>query len=67
MNTPPEVLARLRGELAELRRLPAFQRQLQQLGYELIEDTPEQFSAEIASDIGRFAAIVKTAKYGAPR
>ncbi len=65
-RTPSEVLARLRVELAELRRLPSFQRQLQQLGYEPIDDTPEQFSAEIANDIGRFAAIVKAAKLGAP-
>jgi tripartite-type tricarboxylate transporter receptor subunit TctC len=64
-RTPRDVLARLRSGLAELRRLPEFQRQLQQLGYEPIDDTPEQFSAEIAGDIERFAAIVKAAKPGA--
>ena len=63
---PPEVLARLRSDLTELRRLPEFQRQLLQLGYEPIDDTPEQFSAEIVKDIERFAAIVKAAKLGAP-
>lgn len=65
-KTPPDVLARLRKGLAELRRLPEFQSQLRQLGYEPIDDTPEQFSAEIISDIERFAAIVKAAKLGAP-
>jgi tripartite-type tricarboxylate transporter receptor subunit TctC len=65
-KTPPDVLARLRKGLAELRRLPEFQSQLQQLGYEPIDDTPEQFSAEIIGDIERFAAIVKAAKLGPP-
>jgi tripartite-type tricarboxylate transporter receptor subunit TctC len=65
-KTPPDVLARLRSGLIELRRLPEFQWQLQQLGYEPIDDSPEQFSAEIVGDIERFAAIVKAAKLGAP-
>jgi len=64
-KTPPDALFRLRSGLAELRQLPQFQRELQQLGYDPIDDTPEQFSAEIASDIARFAAVVKAAKLGA--
>ena len=65
-KTPPDVLARLRSGLAELRRLPEFKQQLQQLGYEPIDDSPEQFSAEIVGDIERFAAILRAAKLGAP-
>jgi hypothetical protein len=33
--------------------------QLQQLGYEPIEDSPDQFAAEILGDIERFGGIVK--------
>jgi tripartite-type tricarboxylate transporter receptor subunit TctC len=66
-NTPRDVLARLRSGLAELRRTPWLPRQLQQLGYEPIDDSPEQFSAELVGDIERFAAIIKAAKLGIPR
>lgn len=64
-KTPPDVLARLQIGVAELRHEPAFQGQLQQLGYEPIDDSPEQFSAEIRGDIKRFADIIKAAKLGA--
>jgi tripartite-type tricarboxylate transporter receptor subunit TctC len=65
-KTPPMVLARLRSALAELRRMPWYQQQLQQLGYEPIDDTPEQFAAEIASDVARYASVLKAAKLATP-
>jgi tripartite-type tricarboxylate transporter receptor subunit TctC len=60
-RTPPEVLARLRSGLAEVRRTPEFRQHLQQIGYEPIEDSPEQMAADIVSDIERFSGIVKDA------
>lgn len=66
-RTPSDALARLRSGLAELRRLPEFQRQLQQLGYEPIDDSPDQFSAEILADIERFGDVLKAAGIGAPQ
>jgi tripartite-type tricarboxylate transporter receptor subunit TctC len=53
-RTPPEILAKLR-------RLPEIQRSLGQLGYEPIDDSPEQFSAELVGDIAKYSAIVKNA------
>jgi tripartite-type tricarboxylate transporter receptor subunit TctC len=47
--------------------MPEFQRQLQQLGYEPIDDSPEQFAAEILSDIERFGDVLKAAGIGAPQ
>jgi tripartite-type tricarboxylate transporter receptor subunit TctC len=64
-KTPPDTLAKLRSGLAGLRRAPEFQRQLQRLGYEAIDDSPEQFAAEIIGDIARFADIVRAAGSGA--
>jgi tripartite-type tricarboxylate transporter receptor subunit TctC len=61
VRTPPEVLARLRSGLAEVRRAPEFRRQLQQIGYEPLDDTAEQMAAEIIGDIKRFTGIVKAA------
>ena len=63
---PPDALARLRSGLAEVRRMPEFQRQLRRLGYEPIDDSPEQFAAEIVSDIERFGDVLKAAGIGAP-
>ena len=60
-RTPPDVLARLRTAFAEQRRAPEVQQQLKQFGYEPIADTPEQFGAEIAAEIAKYAAIAKSA------
>ena len=60
-RTPPEVLVRLRRGLAEVRRVPEFRQRLQQIGYEPIDDSPEQMAAEISGDIQEFSRIVKAA------
>ena len=60
-GTPPEVLAKLKGGLADVRRMPEFREQLEQMGYEPFSDSPEQFAAEIIRDIERLSAIVKAA------
>ena len=65
-RTPPAALAKLRSALADLRRTPWFQQQLQQLGYEPFDDTPEQFAAEIVSDIARYESVLRAAKLAAP-
>lgn len=65
-RTPPAVLATLRGALADLRGMPSFQEQLRKLGYEPLDDTPEQFAAEVANDIGRYANVLKAVKIAAP-
>jgi tripartite-type tricarboxylate transporter receptor subunit TctC len=59
--TAPDVLARLRGAFAEMRRLPEVRRQLEQFGYEPIDDTPERFAADMQTDIARYSAIAREA------
>ncbi|HET7031735.1 MAG TPA: tripartite tricarboxylate transporter substrate binding protein [Casimicrobiaceae bacterium] len=66
-KTPPAVLAKLRSTLADLRRTPTFQQQLQQLGYEPFDDTPEQFATEIASDIERYTSVLKAVNLASPQ
>ena len=46
--------------------MPSYRQSLQQLGYEPIDDSPEQFAAEIVGDIERFATVVKAAKLANP-
>jgi tripartite-type tricarboxylate transporter receptor subunit TctC len=66
-RTPADVLESLRRRLAEARRQPEFQQRLQELGYEPIEDNPQQFSADMATDIRKYSAIIKAAGIkGAP-
>jgi tripartite-type tricarboxylate transporter receptor subunit TctC len=59
IRTPPDALARLRAGFVELRRMPAIQRQLEQFGYEAIDDSHEQFAADIAGDIAKYATIAR--------
>jgi tripartite-type tricarboxylate transporter receptor subunit TctC len=56
---PADTLALLRTRLAQLRRMPEIREQLEQLGYEPIEDSPEQFAADIVSDTEKFSAVIK--------
>jgi tripartite-type tricarboxylate transporter receptor subunit TctC len=58
---PPDVLERLRSTVAEVRRQPDFQQRLKELAYEPINDTPQQFASDMAAEIRKFTAVVKTA------
>ena len=49
----------LSDALAAMRRLPEVRRQLEQFGYEAIDDTPERFAAEMIADIARYSAIAR--------
>jgi len=40
---------------------PEFEQRLQELGYESIKDTSQQFAAAIAADIRAYSAIIKAA------
>jgi len=44
-----------------MRRQPEFQQRLQELGYEPIKDTSQQFAADMAADFRKYTAIVKVA------
>jgi tripartite-type tricarboxylate transporter receptor subunit TctC len=57
--TPPDVLVRLRGAFGEMRRLPEVRRQLEQFGYEPIDDSYERFAADMLADIARSSAIAR--------
>ena len=60
-RTPVDVLAKLRTGLAEIRRRPEMKARLDELGYEPIDDSPQQFSADIAADIEKLSAVIKSA------
>ncbi|MBI3937339.1 MAG: tripartite tricarboxylate transporter substrate binding protein [Betaproteobacteria bacterium] len=60
-GVPRDIVAKLNGAIAAGLKAADILRRFQQLGYEAIGGTPEQFAATIKSDIAKYARIVKTA------
>ena len=58
-GTPPEVIAKLAHDIGQVVRLPDVRRQLADLGFEPVDDTPAQFAAALRGDIERFAVIAR--------
>ena len=58
-GTPPEVIAKLAHDIGQVLRMPDVRRQLADLGFEPVDDTPAQFSASLRRDIERFAVIAR--------
>jgi tripartite-type tricarboxylate transporter receptor subunit TctC len=59
-----DVLGVLQQALDRLRKSPAAQQRLAQLGYDIAADTPEQFAATIRAEVDRYAPV--RARRGAP-
>jgi len=59
-GTSREVIAKLNAEIKHELESPSFKERLAAQGYEPAWSTPEQFGARIASNIDRWAKVVKT-------
>jgi tripartite-type tricarboxylate transporter receptor subunit TctC len=59
--TPRAVIERVHGEVTRLLKLPDIQQRLRAEAYDLIGDTPEQFTQAIRAEIAKWAPIVKQA------
>ena len=59
-GTPKDVIARLNAEIKLVLAMPEFKERLAAQGYEPAWSTPEQFGQRIASDIDRWAKVVKS-------
>ena len=60
-NLPPAILARLGGDMVKALQLPATKSKLQDVGFEVIGNTPAEFAAMIRSQIELTGKIVKAA------
>ena len=60
-GTPPDVVARLQGELARILRLPDVQARLKGLGGEVGTLSPEQFSQLNRQEFERFGTLIRQA------
>lgn len=60
-GTPPEVVATLRNALRQALRDPEFRESIERLGFEPIDEDPEEFAAVLKSEIDRFGQLIKDA------
>lgn len=60
-GAPRDIVAKLNGAIVQALKSPDMLQRLDQLGYEPIGGTPEQFAATIKSDVAKYAKIIKQA------
>ncbi len=60
-GTPRPVIARLAKSLADGQKEPAYLDALKKLEYDVASNTPEEFAAQIRSDLEHFRRVVKSA------
>jgi tripartite-type tricarboxylate transporter receptor subunit TctC len=60
-HTPPEIVAALNRHIAAIVAMPDFRRRLIDLGTEAKASTPAELGARLATDIDKWAAVIKQA------
>jgi tripartite-type tricarboxylate transporter receptor subunit TctC len=58
-GTPPQIIAKLHGALASSLKQPDVQKVLANLGLEPVANSPAEFTAQIKSEIEKWAMVVK--------
>ncbi len=58
-KTPPEVIAKLNGEIAKILKMPKIRERFASLGSEVVGGSPQEFDKLIKSELVRYADIVK--------
>jgi tripartite-type tricarboxylate transporter receptor subunit TctC len=56
-GTPSEIVTKIADDLESILRQPEVRRQLMELGFDPIDDTPAQFTRTLRDDIRRFSAV----------
>jgi tripartite-type tricarboxylate transporter receptor subunit TctC len=60
-HTPPEIVAALNRHIAAIVAMPDFRQRLIVLGTEAKASTPAELGARLATDIDKWAAVIKQA------
>ena len=60
-NTPREIITRLHGELVKALAAPEVSERIKSFGAEPVGNTPEEFAAQIRSDIVKWAKVARAA------
>jgi tripartite-type tricarboxylate transporter receptor subunit TctC len=58
-GTPPDIVAKINAGIVRALRSPDVKQRFQQLGYEVIGDTPEEYRATLKADTELYGRIVK--------
>jgi len=58
-NTPRDIVNRLNVELSKVMKMPDIQERMTALGWDPITNTPEQFTAQIKTELAIWADVVK--------
>jgi tripartite-type tricarboxylate transporter receptor subunit TctC len=61
-GTPPEVVALLNREIVKALQLPDVQAKCKELGFDVIANTPDEFTAYLKKDIDRWHKVIVDAK-----
>jgi tripartite-type tricarboxylate transporter receptor subunit TctC len=57
----PKIVKKLHDEIVAILATPDMQARINQLGYDMIESSPQQFGAELKADIARWGPVAKRA------
>jgi tripartite-type tricarboxylate transporter receptor subunit TctC len=60
-GTPPAIIARLHKEISEIQDMPDMQKQFAAEGADVVRMSPTEFGAFIASELAKWARVVKEA------
>lgn len=60
-NTPKNVVAKLHADVSKALQQPELRSQLEKMGADVVNNTPEQFAAQIRVDSAKWAKIIKEA------
>ena len=59
-GTPPEIVARLNGELVKAAASAEFRERMARNGFEVVSSTPEQMADSVRSEAAKWGKVVKT-------
>jgi tripartite-type tricarboxylate transporter receptor subunit TctC len=60
-NLPREIVARVNAEIVKGMNAPAGRERLNQLAFDPVLSTPDQYAAHIKSEVAKWAQVAKTA------
>ena len=61
-GTPKEIIALLHGEIVKIVAMPDVQKRLDDLGFEVVANTPAQFAERITTEMEKWGKVVREAK-----
>ena len=57
----PKIVKKLHDEIVAILTTPEMQARIKQLGYDMIESSPQQFAEELKADVARWGPVAKRA------